>query len=135
MRVGSLVNSSSIDLDSEREVVTGQEGRIDIDQVDLPSEFLSEGGQDVLLVAPDETVAPGNFRHAPPRTRSADVPVLILLTVSTVWNGNVIFSGATRLPSASYFPFQIPVPAQAAFGVAVRDRHAADRMGSRGRER
>src|SRR5438552_18561743 len=29
------------------------------------------------------------------------------LTVSTVWNGNSTRKGATRLPSASYFPSQI----------------------------
>src|ERR1041385_904244 len=47
--------------------------------------------------------APGDSNSDSARCRScADS-----LTVSTVWNGNATRSGATRLPSASYFPSQI----------------------------
>src|SRR6266511_3434 len=42
----------------EREVGTGVEGRVDVDEVHLAGELGEEGGEDELLVAPDEAVAP-----------------------------------------------------------------------------
>jgi hypothetical protein len=42
----------------EREVSSGCERGIDIDEVDRASEFFKQSGEDVLLVAPNQTVPP-----------------------------------------------------------------------------
>jgi hypothetical protein len=43
----------------EGEVGASVKGRVDVDQVDLAGELGQQRGQDILLVAPDEAVAPG----------------------------------------------------------------------------
>src|SRR5438270_13367010 len=48
----------SLDRGSEREIRARIKRRINVDQINLAGELGQERGQDVLLVAPDEAVAP-----------------------------------------------------------------------------
>jgi hypothetical protein len=46
------------DPDSEGEVLSGGEGRVNVDEVDFAGETGEEGGHDDFVVAPDEHVSP-----------------------------------------------------------------------------
>ena len=87
----------------KRKIPARVERRIDVDQVDLALELRQERGQDVLLVPPDQPVAPGLSLSAK-RLRSRSCADSF--TVSTVWNGSATLTGPTRFPLASYFPSQ-----------------------------
>lgn len=74
------------------------EWRIDVDQIHLPRELLQQRRQHVLLVPPDEPVAP--LRRLARREQVLR-PVAVcggLVTVSTVWNGSAMRGGATLRP-------------------------------------
>src|SRR5207253_1463971 len=47
-----------VDLDRQGEVLPRRKRRIDVDEIDVADELLEEPREDVLLVAPDQAVAP-----------------------------------------------------------------------------
>jgi hypothetical protein len=54
---GLFGEALAVHLHLERAVGAGVEGWVDVDEVDLAGELGEEGGDDILLVAPDEAVA------------------------------------------------------------------------------